>query len=135
MTKALEKNVKIMNISFAVTDFHTKTCKVLGILDRDTYTYNDSPAPFVKNTVMTFRSDVWPLIDHTNLNTVQFTLILPEEQSTECSRSTERTEIQTLLQNFTINCTEWGYNKLHSDKIKEGTYPIFIVQYKDTQSE
>jgi hypothetical protein len=97
-----------MNISFAVTDFEGKRAKVLGILNNKNFnpTYNDSPAPLAKDTVVRFRADVWPLIDSTNRGTVRFTIILPDTR-----------EFEGVLENFSVDCIR----KYHEEKVARGT--------------
>ena len=96
-----------MNISFAVTDFEGKEAKVLGIRNDKNLrlTYSDSPAPLLKDTVVRFRADVWPLIDSTNLGTVRFTLILPDNS-----------QKVGILENFTVDCIQ----KYHDEKVAQG---------------
>lgn len=94
-------------ITFAVTDFHNKTCKVLGIRDESQFQfeYKDSPAPFTKNTVVRFHADVWPLINYTNIGTVRFTFVLPDTR-----------EITGVLENFSVDCIQ----KYHDEKVASG---------------
>ena len=96
-----------MNISFAVTDFEGKSAKVLGIRnDKDLrLSYSDSPAPLAKDTTVRFRADIWPLIDYTNIGTVQFTIILPDTR-----------EFEGILENFTVDCIR----KYHEEKMAQG---------------
>ena len=94
-------------ISFAVTDFHNQTCKVLGICDESEFQfeYKDSPAPFTKDTLVQFRAHVWPLIDHTNIGTVRFTFVLPD--------TSEKTGV---LENFSVDCIQ----RYHEEKVARG---------------
>ena len=94
-------------ISFAVTDFHNQTCKVLGIRDESEFQfeYKDSPAPFTKDTVLLFRAHVWPLIDYTNIRTVRFTFVLPDTR--------EKTGV---LENFSVDCIQ----RYHEEKVARG---------------
>jgi len=94
-------------ISFAITDFHNQVCKVLGIRKKEMFQfeYADSPAPFTKDTVLLFHAHVWPLIDHTNIGTVQFTFVLPD--------TSEKTGV---LENFSVDCIL----KHHEEKVARG---------------
>jgi hypothetical protein len=94
-------------ISFAVTDFHNQTCKVLGIRDESEFQfeYKDSPAPFTKDTVLLFHAHVWPLINHTNIGTVRFTFVLPD--------TSEKTGV---LENFSVDCIQ----RYHEEKVARG---------------
>jgi hypothetical protein len=96
-----------MNISFAVTDFEGKRAKVLGIRDNTNFnpSYDDSPVPLLKDTVVRFRADIWPLIDSTNRGTVRFTIILPDTR-----------EFEGVLENFTVDCIQ----KYHDEKMAQG---------------
>jgi hypothetical protein len=96
-----------MNISFAVTNFEGKEGKVLGIRNDKNLrlTYSDSPTPLLKDTVVRFRADVWPLIDSTNLGTVRFTIILPDTR-----------EFEGVLENFSVDCIR----KYHDEKVARG---------------
>ena len=103
-------------ISFAVTDFHQKTCKVLGIRDELMLTYENSPAPLVKDTVVQFHATVWPLIDHKNLGTVRFTFTLPDNHV-----------VEGLLENFTVDCIQ----EYHDKKIAEGRMDLANLSVKN----
>jgi len=96
-----------MNISFAVTDFEGQEGKVLGIRNNKNFdpSYNDSPAPFAKDTVVRFRADIWPLIDSTNRGTVRFTIILADTR-----------EFEGVLENFSVDCIR----KYHDEKVARG---------------
>ena len=96
-----------MNISFAVTNFEGKEGKVLGIRNNKNFnpSYDDSPAPLAKDTVVRFRADIWPLIDSTNLGTVRFTIILPDTR-----------EFEGVLENFSVDCIR----KYHDEKVARG---------------
>ena len=100
-------NINTMNISFAVTDFEGQEAKVLGIRNDKNLrlTYSDSPVPLLKDTVVRFRADVWPLIDSTNLRTVRFTIILPDTR-----------EFEGVLENFTVDCIR----KYYDEKVARG---------------
>lgn len=101
-----------MNISFAVTDFEGKSAKVLGIRNDKNLrlSYSDSPAPLAKDTAIRFRADIWPLIDCTNLETVRFTIILPDTR-----------EFEGILENFTVDCIR----KYHEEKVAQGEEQFF----------
>jgi len=96
-----------MNISFAVTDFEGKRAKVLGVRDNTNFnpSYDNSPAPLLKDTMVRFHADIWPLIDSTNLGTVRFTLILPDNS-----------QKVGILENFTVDCIQ----KYHDEKVAQG---------------
>jgi hypothetical protein len=96
-----------MIVSFAVTNFEGKEAKVLGIPnhEQNRLSYGDSLAPLTKDTVIQFRADVWPLIDSTNIGSVRFTLILPDNS-----------QKVGVLHNFSVDCIQ----KFHDQKIARG---------------
>jgi len=110
-----------MILSFAVTNFEGKSAKVMGIPnhEQNRLSYGDSSAPLTKDTVVQFRADVWPLIDSTNIGSVRFTLILPDNS-----------QKVGVLHNFSVDCIQ----RFHDQKIARDEWQ-FLAEFCLTMEE